>query len=263
MLKKTHIILLLLLEILAQNARAQTYKFKADSCNCDCDAFIRYRILIPDTSKPRPLIVFLHGAGERGTDNLSQLRYIDTIFASKWFQKKYPSFIIAPQCLPNKKWVDVDWTQKTIKQPRISSTMMFATMQLLSNIIVKRYPIDTTRIYVIGLSMGGFGVWDILNRMPHFFAAGVAICGGADTAIAKNIAHIPVWVFHGAEDNVVPVDLSRNMVKALKKYGAHPIYTEYPNVKHGAWFKALSNRKLYEWLFEQRNNNFENYFKFE
>ncbi len=262
MFKKFHIIAFILLVLLIQDLKAQGIKFKADSCLCDCDAAIKYRLFIPDTSQPRPLVLFLHGAGERGNDNLSQLRYIDTIFASKWFQGKYPSFILAPQCPPGKKWVNVDWSQKSIKQPQQASQPMFATMQLLER-IVKRYPIDKSKIYVIGLSMGGFGVWDILNRMPHFFAAGVAICGGADTSIAKNIAHIPVWVFHGAKDNVVPVELSRNMVKTLKKYGAHPHYTEYPNVKHGAWFKALSNRNLYKWLFEQRNTNFEPYFKFE
>lgn len=257
MVKKIFISLLVLgLNLMAFS---QKFTFKPFEFHGDCDAFIKYRLLIPaDTSQPKPLIVFLHGAGERGSDNRKQLTYIDTIFASGWFQSKYPSFVLAPQCPTGQKWVNVDWSRPSMKQPDEPGQSMFALMQLLRQ-IVKKYPIDTTRIYVIGLSMGGFGVWDLLYRMPHFFAAGVPICGGADTAIAKKIAHIPIWVFHGAKDNVVPVTLSRNMVKALRKYGANPVYTEYPNVKHGAWFKALSNRQLYQWLFNQKNTNFKLY----
>ncbi len=249
----------LLLTAVSLMAFSQKFTFKPFEFHGDCDAFLKYRLLIPaDTSTPKPLIVFLHGAGERGNDNKKQLTYIDTIFASDWFQAKYPSFILAPQCPTGQKWVNVDWSKPYMKQPDEPSQSMFALIQLLRQ-IVSKYPIDTTRIYVIGLSMGGFGTWDLLYRMNHFFAAGVPICGGADTAIAKSIAHIPVWVFHGARDNVVPVTLSRNMVKTLKKYGANPIYTEYPDVKHGAWFKALPNRKLYQWLFNQKNTNFKTY----
>ena len=211
-----------------------------------------YQILVPDNAGQQklPLVIFLHGAGERGNDNHKQLTYIDTIFQSRWFQEKYPSIILVPQCPEDKRWVEVDWSLPSFKQPEKISVPLGLTLELTDSLI-KALPIDTNRIYIMGLSMGGFGTWDALARRPDFFAAAVPICGGADTNTACKISHIPVWAFHGAKDNVVPVVLDRNMYKALKHCGGNPRYTEYPNVKHGAWFKALANRHVYKWLFEQ------------
>jgi predicted peptidase len=132
---------------------------------------LNYQLLVPklDSNKTYPLIVFFHGAGERGTDNQKQLTYIDTIFQAQWFQNKYPSFVLAPQCPPKKRWVEVDWSLTAVKQPAQASLPMALSLKLIDTLI-KTFPIDTNRIYAIGLSMGGFAVWDALWRRADLFA---------------------------------------------------------------------------------------------
>jgi len=114
------------------------------------------------------------------------------------------------------------------------------------------FRIDPDRVYVTGLSMGGFGTWDILLREPGRFAAGIAVCGAGDPSQAERIQHVPVWAFHGDKDGVVPVSGSREMVAALKKAGAEPKYDEFPGVGHGSWYKAYATPGLWDWLFAQR-----------
>ncbi len=213
-----------------------------------------YRFMLPKSYKKGdtvkyPLILFLHGAGERGTDNVRQLYYIKS-WATDEFRDTYPCFVLAPQCPKNMRWVEVDWSLPSHKIPDTPSVPLSATMLLLKHII-EAYPVDTNRIYVTGLSMGGFGTWDIIAREPNLFAAAVPICGGADLHTAPKIAHIPIWVFHGAKDRVVSVERSRKMVAELRKYGAKVKYTEYKNVGHGAWIPAYKNKELYKWLFSQ------------
>ena len=116
----------------------------------------------------------------------------------------------------------------------------------------KEYSIDPQRIYLTGLSMGGYGTWDLLARKPDLFAAGVPVCGGGDESTAGKIAKIPIRVFHGDKDNSVPVARSRTMVEALKKAGGHPKYTEYAGVGHNPWDKAYADPKLMNWLFKQK-----------
>ena len=116
----------------------------------------------------------------------------------------------------------------------------------------KEYSIDPQRIYLTGLSMGGYGTWDLLARKPDLFAAGVPVCGGGDESTAGKIAKIPIRVFHGDLDSAVPVSRSRTMVEALKKAGGHPKYTEYPGVGHNSWDKAYADPKLMNWLFKQK-----------
>ena len=116
----------------------------------------------------------------------------------------------------------------------------------------KEYSIDPQRIYLTGLSMGGYGTWDLLARKPDLFAAGVPVCGGGDESTAEQIANIPIWVFHGDLDSAVPVSRSRTMVEALKKAGGHPKYSEYPGVEHNSWDKAYADPELMKWLFAQK-----------
>ncbi len=216
-----------------------------------------YRLLLPENYSPDkkyPLILFLHGAGERGTDNESQLIHIRKVVENEEFRQKYPCFVLAPQCPENMRWVEVDWSLPSHTIPKEPSVPLHATMLLLDSLI-RVYSIDTSRLYVTGLSMGGFGTWDVIARYPHKFAAAVPICGGADLNTAKKIAHMPIWVFHGAKDRVVSVERSRKMVRELKKYGGTPLYTEYPNVGHGAWIPAYKNPKLFEWMFKQVKPN--------
>jgi predicted peptidase len=212
-----------------------------------------YRLLRPLTleeGKRYPLVVFLHGAGERGTDNEKQLIHGVPQFATKANREKYPCFLIAPQCPEGKRWVEVDWSADRHTQPKEPGEVGRLTLGLIEK-EMKDLPIDPKRVYIAGLSMGGYGTWDLVARRPDLFAAAVPVCGGADEATAPKIKDLPVWAFHGAKDTTVKPDRSRNMIAALKKAGGTPKYTEYPDVGHNSWDPAFADPKLYEWLFAQ------------
>jgi predicted peptidase len=215
---------------------------------------IPYQFMVPENQSPQekyPLVIFLHGAGERGNDNVKQSVHGVPQFASEENRKKYPCFLIAPQCPEGKKWVEVDWSADTHETPKEPSESAKLTLELVDS-LMKKYPIDPKRVYLTGLSMGGYGTWDLLARRPDFFAAGVAICGGADEATAEQIKAVPVWVFHGAKDTAVKPIRSRRMVEALKKAGSKVKYTEYPDVGHDSWNPAYRDPELMKWLFEQK-----------
>ncbi|NJO88627.1 MAG: prolyl oligopeptidase family serine peptidase [Chloroflexia bacterium] len=201
--------------------------------------------------KKFPLVLFLHGAGERGTDNEKQIGHIKKLFIDSANREKYQVFVVAPQCPEGKKWVEVDWSAKSHIIPTEPSWAMSNAISLIEDII-ENYPVDTTRIYVTGLSMGGYGTWDVISRYPEKFAAAIAICGGGDEKMAKKIKNIPIWAFHGSNDKVVPVSRSRNMINAIKMAGGNPKYTEYKGVGHGSWINAYNEKLLLDWLFEQK-----------
>ena len=216
---------------------------------------LKYRFYMPpnsDNKRKYPLVVHFHGAGSRSDNNTSQL-YLARKVTSKVNIEKYPCFVFAPQCPAGKKWVDVDWTALSHKMPVKPAAQMAIAMAAIDEII-KKYPVDTKRIYVYGQSMGGFATWDIICRRPDMFAAAVPVCGGADETKAVKIAHVPVWIFHGALDSTVKVERSKTMFAVLKKAGGNPKYTEYPKVKHNAWSYSYSP-KLFEWMFSQKNDN--------
>jgi predicted peptidase len=213
-----------------------------------------YRLLKPadyDRSKKYPLVVFLHGAGERGDDNAKQLKHGMGDFAADAAMKKHPAFVMAPQCPSGQKWVDVDWSAPSHTLPEKPSPALAATLNAIAA-LQNEFAIDPQRIYITGLSMGGYGVWDALARRPELFAAAIPICGGGDPAMAKQIMSVPLWAFHGAEDKSVPVHRSREMIEAIKATGGHPKYTEYPGVGHDSWTQTYSNPELHTWLFAQR-----------
>jgi predicted peptidase len=215
-----------------------------------------YRLLRPDPyedGKSYPLVVFLHGAGERGNDNEAQLIHGVPEFDKPENRKKYPCFLVAPQCPAGKKWSDVDWSSDVSRLPPEPSGPGALVLQLI-DALRKQYRIDAARIYLTGLSMGGYGTWDLLMRRPDLFAAAVPICGGGDETQAAKIAHIPVWVFHGTLDNAVKVQRSRHMVAALEKAGGRPRYTEYPDERHASWVPAYRSPAMMKWLFAQRKD---------
>ncbi|RLD79019.1 MAG: phospholipase, partial [Bacteroidetes bacterium] len=148
------------------------------------------------------------------------------------------------------RWVDVKWDKEEHIMPLNPSGSMQLTMDFIDS-LVKKYSIDENRIYITGLSMGGFGTWDAIARYPDKFAAAVPICGGGDENTAKLIVDIPIWAFHGADDRVVKVERSRNMINAIKKQGGNPLYTEYEGVGHGSWIPAYKETELLKWLFMQ------------
>lgn len=215
-----------------------------------------YRLLKPadpEPGKKYPLVLVLHGAGERGSDNAKQLTWF-------WEKGKGPlgrpefaeakAFALLPQCPDGKQWVDVPWGKGSYKSPAVSGPLKLALELVEASI--KRLPIDPDRVYVVGLSMGGFGTFDALQRRPDLFAAAVPICGAGDLSKAKAIAHIPVWAFHGDKDTAVPVSGSREMVAALKAAGGTVKYTEYKGVGHNSWSPAFAEKEFWTWLFAHK-----------
>jgi predicted peptidase len=204
--------------------------------------------------KKYPLVLFFHGAGERGLDNRKQFLRFTTIP----FWDKYPCYVLAPQCptyITGKPEEGSTWVQTSFganshtmnAQPTWSMQM---AMELLDKVMADKH-IDHNRIYVTGLSMGGFATWEILQREGSIFAAAVPVCGGADLNYASQLINIPLWVFHGDADNTVPVKRSRDMVAAITAAGGHPKYTELPGVGHGAWAVTYIKPELWDWLFSQ------------
>ena len=215
---------------------------------------LSYRLLKPVNEDPKqsyPLVVFLHGAGERGSDNTAQLTHGVGDFAREENRKNYPCFLIAPQCPSGAKWSDVDWGAEKHVMPKEPSESGRLTLELIAA-MQKEHRIDPKRIYITGLSMGGYGTWDLIARRPELFAAAVPVCGGGDEATAAVMAKIPIWAFHGDKDGAVKVSRSRNMIEALKKAGGEPKYSEYAGVGHDSWVKAYSDPEMMKWLFAQK-----------
>ena len=218
------------------------------------DVILRYRLLKPqkvERGRRYPLVLFYHGAGERGDDNTKQLIHGMADFANEANRRQYPCFVVAPQCPSDQQWVDTPWTLDAHSMPKLPAPAMKSSLRLISS-LRKELPVDSARIYVTGLSMGGFGAWDAIQRQPDLFAAAAPICGGGDKAMSKSIAKIPIWAFHGDQDTVVKPRRSRDMIAALKAAGGSPRYTEYPGVGHNSWAATYRNPQLYEWLFKQR-----------
>lgn len=212
---------------------------------------LNYRQLVSDYDpvSKYPLVIFLHGSGERGNDNEAQLKWGVKNFASDQNMKMNPSIIIAPQCPKNMSWGNFSNEDMSL-QP--SPTKPMKLLIELINQSILNLPVDTNRIYITGLSMGGFGTFDAISRYPNLFAAAVPVCGGGDVSKSDSISHIPIWIFHGALDGTVNPVLSRNMVESLTKSGGHPGYTQYPEAGHFSWIAAYSDLMMMEWLYSQR-----------
>jgi predicted peptidase len=209
-----------------------------------------FRQLYPDANQLRkyPLVIFLHGSGERGNDNEAQLKWGVMNFATDENMIRHPALVIAPQCPGKKSWSN--FSRGDMKLQTTPTKPMELLIGLI-NKLIKTMPVDTNRIYITGLSMGGYGTYDAIERYPHLFAAAVPVCGGGDTSKAASIAHLPIWIFLGAEDPAVNPVYSLEMLEALTKAGTHPGFTQYPEVGHFSWLGAYSDPLMMEWLFRQ------------
>lgn len=174
-----------------------------------------------------PLLIFLHGSGERGAD-LSKVK----IWGPPSFVEQKPDFpfiVVSPQC-PEGEWWNVE------------------VLNALLSKLLKKYRIDPDRVYLTGLSMGGFGTWNWACSYPERFAAIAPVCGGGEPLLADNLVNVPVWAFHGADDPVVPVSATTSMTTALQQAGGDARLTIYPGVGHDSWKQAYADDTLYEWL---------------
>lgn len=213
-----------------------------------------YRIYVPRQVPPEgaALVLFLHGAGERGNDNQRQLAHPEVLRLVRHdVQAAKPFLLVAPQCPPDHQWVEVPWNEaKPHQMPEQPSLPMRLVLGLLDE-LETQHRIDPARRYLTGFSMGGFGVMDALLRRPQYWAAAVPVCGGADDQRVKAAAGVAVWAFHGARDAVVPPARSRSMIEALHAAGASPRYTEYAGIGHNSWTKAYREPDLIDWLWSQ------------
>ena len=181
-----------------------------------------------------PLILFLHGAGERGND----LERVKTQGLPKMLElwRQFPFIVASPQCPPRMSW---------------STPLLSALMSEVES----RYLVDADRIYVTGMSMGGYATWSLALEYPDRFAAIAPVCGGGDPSMACRIMHLPVWAFHGARDYVVPLEETLDMVEALKECGGNVKVTIYPEAEHDSWTQTYDNPELYQWLLHQKRES--------
>ncbi len=225
------------------------------------EKIMTYRVLKPvdfDESKQYPLHIFLHGAGERGSDNEAQLKHGSQLFIEK--SASYPAIVIFPQCPTDDTWARQEYSrnEKTganvFKFPKQSEPTwaMSTVMALLDEYLDKEY-IDPSRVYVSGLSMGGMGTFELLARRPEVFAAATPICGGGNPETVSAWANeTPVWIFHGNEDKVVPPIYSKLMYKAILKAGAKPKLTLYDYVGHNSWGRAFAEKNYFAWIYSKK-----------
>ncbi len=286
MMKYSSIIVLffaMLTNIIGQTDSLTAQLFEKKSFTHDTTT-INYRFFSPENlekEKTYPLVISLHGAGERGDDNEIQIKWhrLATVWAEAENQQKHPCFVVSPQCPKENRWVDTDWKQSSYNQDAIPMSNELTTVYNLIKNVIKNYPIDSKRIYITGLSMGGYGTWDLITRHPELFAAAIPMSGSGDPSKASRIKSLPLWLFHGTLDKAVPVGGSRNMIMALQKEGrevvftlkefekenplseaelkekvnsgANLLYTEYKDKGHAIWWESYSMPVLREWLFSK------------
>ncbi len=201
---------------------------------------LRYLLYLPpdyETGGPWPIVLFLHGMGERGDDlDLIKKHGIPKIVE----EREHPFIAVSPQCPVESQW-----------------TMEVDTLRALLRDVVNMYAVDRSRIYLTGLSMGGFGAWHLAEAHPHLFAAMIPICGGARPGIGfpdriKVLKDLPIWVFHGAQDDVVPLKNSQELVDVLVQHGGNVQFTIYPDAGHDAWTRTYANPEVFTWLLAQK-----------
>ena len=197
------------------------------------------------------VLLFLHGAGERGDNNYKQL-YHGAAEVISWSERnKEKVLLLFPQCPEEEQWVNTPWDALSHTLPEESTSMQLAMKMLDSEI--KENSADLTRIYISGISMGGYGTWDAISRRPDFFAAAFPVCGGADIAQAPKLIDLPILAFHGDSDTVVPTSRTRDMVAALQSSGSKSVtYVEVPDCGHDSWFTAFRDDASWKWLFSQK-----------
>lgn len=213
-----------------------------------------YRLLEPlpaHRSQQQPLVVFLHGAGERGDDNIQQLRWLPELMVGEDRRERFPCYLLAVQCPAGEQWVDVPWGERQPRAtPKRATPAMEAVLQALDELLADP-GIDPARVYVTGLSMGGYGAWDLIVRRGDQVAAAVPVCGGGHPSIVRQTQGLPIELWHAANDTVVPVERARLMVAEMQLLGIVPRYFEDAHAGHAVWRKAYADGAAIDWMFAQ------------
>jgi predicted peptidase len=239
-----------------------------------------YYLYVPahyDPTHKYPLVLLLHGGGERSiaSHTLAQNEQLllSDPYASVWsaaynapgnphIQQNWPCFVVVPQMNLSQQWVNVNVHLGSYVQPSQPSTPLLLTKELLDALQQQYAGIDANRLYITGLSNGGLGTWDAIERWPTYFAAAAPIAGAGDPSKAAVLKNLPIWAFHGSADAIIPVSGSRDMIAALQAAGGHPKYTEFAGQGHGVWpdvyslnTSSLRVPDFFSWLFSQRKGN--------
>jgi len=240
-------------ELAAQTFEAQTFQSRTGM-------EVSYRILFPENYDPAlryPMVFFLHGDEAGGADKKAQLKDGAAFFLDPDMRKRFPAIVVFPQYSEETAWTHAEgyrhkWSFPLLKVPTPASV---AALELLDR-LKAREAVDPDRIYLIGVSTGGFGILEWIGRRPDLFAAAVPISGGGNPALTPAYGpQVPLWFFHGAQDSIVSVDLTRKLVQKLEAEGAKVKLTEFPGAGHNCWGLALAEPQLFPWLFRQRKTN--------
>lgn len=221
---------------------------------------ISYRILFPENFDPErkyPVLFFLHGRGESGNDNQKQLTHGAKMFLTESFRNKYPAIVLFPQCASDSYWANVNIITENgkrtfnFKKGGKPTKAMQTLVAMVEHFLNKPF-IDKSKVYVGGLSMGGMGTYELLRRKRNTFAAAFAICGGDHVANIQRYKKVPLWIFHGEKDDVVPVVNSLLIANQLKVLNYPPKLTLYPKANHNSWDAAFAEPQLLSWLFSNQ-----------
>ena len=210
-----------------------------------------YRLLLPqdyDPQKKYPIILYLHGAAARGSDNAEPLKWGPELFLDPALRGKHGFLLVVPQAPRDSGWTEWSWMGAPEETPALAMSL-----QLVTEALPRDYSIDAKRRYLTGVSMGGHAVWVTLVRHPGMFAAAVPVCaGGTPSLVTRETARTPVWAFHSDDDHLVPVQQARELVKAWRAHGGEAKYTEYTGLRHSSWKKAYADPAMFDWLLAQR-----------
>jgi predicted peptidase len=258
MFKKTITFIFILFMIF--QAKAQEFSaFEKHQIRLE-EQFFPFRLMLPenyDVNEKYPLIFFLHGYGERGDNNKLQLVHGAKFFQRGDVRKNYPAIVVFPQCPKDSYWsnslghIKPDGGYSFYFRTGGEPTKAMKSAEALLEMILNTYPVDKSRVYIGGLSMGGMGTFEMVRRNPGVFAAAFPICGGANPATAESMKAVSWWIFHGAKDNVVPPNLSEDMAKSLRAAGADVKFTLFPEANHNSWDPAFAEKDLLKWLFSK------------
>lgn len=240
----------------AFNKKSEGLQNSYEAHSLKSDWTMPYRLYRPPASGKLPLVLYLHGSGGLGDDNLKQLGLGNVFGTRVWLlpenQKQFPCYVVVPQT--DRGWAKYDLSQQTEGPAKILPGLGDGSRLALEIVdeLLRQFPIDDRRIYVTGQSMGGAGTWNVMTHRPHFFAAAVICCGSVSNEDGTGSVETPLWNFHGDSDQTVPVAVSRNRMAARRKAGGKPLYTEYAGVDHNVWEWAYTEPELVKWVFAQR-----------
>jgi predicted peptidase len=222
---------------------------------------MNYRILFPvnfDPAKSYPILFFLHGSGESGSDNVAQTKNGGSLFLRNDVRKNYPSIIVFPQCSKDSFWSNTEFAQDSVGKTKIifvkggkPSKAMHALLKMMNNFLDKPY-VNKAQVYVGGISMGGMGTYEVLRRKPKLFAAAFAVCGGDHIENVDKYKNVPLWIFHGAKDPLVNPAYSAEIADKLKHIGREVKFTMYADAGHNSWDAAFAEPTFLPWLFSHK-----------